>query len=158
MPLSPRAAIALSCLALLACEKPKHYTTTVEVIQVQHFGRDPNGANAMDLELKFVDCPGDARKIMRGDKTFGPCGSKFKKGDKPTVELVSTYNAEKGSYRSEIVKIDDCPVKIDPTDEANWEVVQTCKDLTASGSTVGVRCERKRGKELLEKCPWFRRN
>jgi hypothetical protein len=156
---SSRAVLLVSLLFALGCEKPQRYTTTAEIIQVQRFGQDPVTApHATDVELKFVECPGDARKVMRGDKVFSLCAAKLKKGDKATVELVSRWVADKGGYRSEIVKLNDCDVKIDPTDEANWEIVQDCKDLEASGATVGVRCERKRSKELVAKCPWLRRN
>jgi hypothetical protein len=140
------------------CRKPAKYTTTVEVIQVQRFGQDPKAApGMMDLELKFVDCPGDARKIMRGDKTFGPCGAKFKKGDKIAAEIVTTYSYEKSQYRNEIVRLDDCPVKLDPKEDANYEIVQDCKDLIASGAVVGVHCDRTRNPGLVAKCPWLRR-
>ena len=140
-----------------ACDKPVHYTTTVEVVQMQRFGQEKTGPGMMDLELKFIECPGDARKIMRGDKTFGQCGAKFKVGDKVSAELVQTYSTERGSYRSEIVRLDDCSVKLDPKEEANYEIVQDCKDLVASGAVVGVHCDRTRNKELVAKCPWFRR-
>jgi hypothetical protein len=146
-------------LALVAgCNKPVTYSTTVEVLQVQRFGQNPTtGAGIIDLELKFIECPGDARRIMRGDKTFGQCGVKFKKGDKVRAELVVNYSADRGQYRSEIVRLDDCPVKLDPNEEANYEIVQDCKDLVVSGATVGVHCDRTRNKDLVAKCPWFRR-
>jgi hypothetical protein len=143
-------------LALVSgCGKPVTYSTTVEVLQVQRFGQ--TGAGITDLELKFIDCPGDARKIIRGDKTFGQCGGKFKKGDKVRAELVVNYSADRGQYRSEVVRLDDCPVKLDPKEEANYEIVQDCTDLVVSGATVGVHCDRTRNKGLVAKCPWFRR-
>jgi hypothetical protein len=111
----------------------------------------------MDLELKFVDCPGDARKVIRASKTFGPCGAKFKNGDKISAELVQTYSSDRGQYRAEITKLDDCPIEVDPKEDANYEMVQDCKDLMASGAVVGVHCDRTRNKELVAKCPWLRR-
>jgi hypothetical protein len=157
----------LPCLALLVlllplvvggCSKPERYTTQVEVLQVQRFGQDPKAApGMMDLELKFVECPGDARKIMRGNKAFGQCGAKFKKGDKLTAEIILSYSAEKGGYRDQLVHLDDCPVELDPKEDANYEMFQDCRDLMASGGVVGVHCDRTRSKELLAKCPWLRR-
>lgn len=150
----------LSGVLVLAsgCDKPVTYSTTVEVMQVQRFGQDPRtGAGITDLELKFIDCPGDARDIVRGDKTFGQCGVKFKKGDKIKADVVARYSAERGQYRSQIVRLDDCPVNLDPKEEANYEMVQDCKDLVVSGVTVGVHCDRTRNDELVAKCPWFRR-
>jgi hypothetical protein len=147
-----------TAIAVVSCgEKPQHYTTTVEVMQVQRMGQDKSAPGMTDLDLKFLECPGEARKIIRGDKTFGPCGAKFKKGDKITAEVVLNYSSERGQYRDEIVKLDDCPVKLDPKEEANYEIVQDCKDLTVSGAVVGVHCDRTRNKELVAKCPWLRR-
>jgi hypothetical protein len=144
-------------LALGCGEKASHYTTTVEVIQVQRMGQDPKAPGMTDLELKFVDCPGDARKMIRGDKAFGVCGAKFKKGDKISAEVVLSYSTDRGGYRNELVRLEDCPVKLDPKEDANYEVVQECKDLMASGAVVGVHCDRTRSAELIAKCPWFKR-
>ena len=144
-------------VALAGCEKPVSYTTTVEVLQVQRFGQDKSQPGMMDLDLKFVECPGEARKIIRGDKAFGQCGAKFKKGDKIKAEVVLSYSSDRGNYRSEIVRLDDCQVKLDPKEQANYEIVQDCKDLMASGAVVGVHCDRTRNAELVAKCPWFKR-
>jgi hypothetical protein len=147
-----------SSLAVGACEKPTRYTTTVQVLDVHRHGQDPKAAPGMtDLELKFIDCPGDARKIVRSDKAFGPCGAKFQKGDKIPAEVVLTYSSERSQYRNEIVRLGDCPLKLDPKEDANYEMIQDCRDLVASGAVVGVHCDRTRNKELVAKCPWFRR-
>src|SRR5438046_2727804 len=68
------ALLALPFFALLGgCNKPERYTTKVEVLQVQRFGQDPKAAPVMmDLELKFIECPGDARKVMRGIRRAPP--------------------------------------------------------------------------------------
>jgi hypothetical protein len=140
-------------------EKPTKYTTMVEIVGLQRLGgQDPKAPpGMMDLELKYSDCPGDARRVMRGDKTFSQCGTKFKKGDKIAAELVLSYSSERGQYRSEIVRLDDCEVKLDPKEEANYETVQECKELISSGAVVGVHCDRTRNKELVTKCPWLKR-
>lgn len=153
--------VALVSLSIAACgEKPTKYTTTVEIIQVQRLGggQDPKAPPGMlDIELKYADCPGDARRVMRGDKTFSQCGAKFKKGDKVPAEIVLTYSTERSQYRSELVRLDDCEVKLDPKEEANYETVQDCKDLVSSGAVVGVHCDRTRNKDLVAKCPWLKR-
>ena len=149
--------ILAALMVATGCEKPVNYTTTVEVLQVQRFGQDKSQPGMMDLDLKFVECPGEARKIIRGDKNFTPCGQKFKKGDKISAEVVLSYSSDRGQYRSEIVKLDDCPLKLDPKEQANYEVVQDCKELLSSGVVVGVHCDRTRNAELVAKCPWFKR-
>ncbi|APR75578.1 Hypothetical protein A7982_00924 [Minicystis rosea] len=155
---SLHAAIGAGLLVLLAgCEKPKHYTTTVEVTKIRRFGQDPKVPGVTEMELKFAECPGEAIKVLRADKSFSECGSKLKRGDKVPAEVVLSYSRERSSYRNDIVRIDDCAVKVDPKDEANYELVQQCRDLVATGMEVGVHCDRTRSPELLAKCPWLRR-
>lgn len=150
-------AMLLATACLTACKKKKlHYQTTVEVMQVRQYGQAPN--RMTDLELKFVDCPGNARKVVRIEKSFSACGAKLKVGDRLPAELGMTYNAERAVYRDQLEKLGDCDVKTDSKDEANYNMVENCKDLEFSGSVVGVRCERGRSKELVAKCPWLRRN
>ena len=36
-------------------------------------------------------------------------------------------------------------------------MVNTCVDVVTTGAVVGVRCDRTRSKELVDKCPWLRR-
>ena len=153
------AVFALSLSSAGCGEKPTKYTTTVEIVGLQRLGsQDPKAPpGMMDLELKYSDCPGDARRVIRGDKTFSQCGAKFKKGDKIAADLVLSYSSEKGQYRSELVRLDDCEVKLDPKEEANYETVQECKDLVSSGAVVGVHCDRTRNNELVAKCPWLKR-
>lgn len=152
--------LALSLSSAACGEKPQKFTTTVEIVGVQRLGgnQDPKAPPPlMDLELKYADCPGDARRVMRGDKAFSQCGAKFKKGDKVPAELVLSYSSERSQYRSELVRLADCEVKLDPKEEANYETVQDCKDLMASGAVVGVHCDRTRNKDLVAKCPWLKR-
>ena len=146
----------MACSLTASCKKkPQKYTTTVEVKQVRQFGQQQK---LTDLEVKYVDCPGNARKVMRIDKSFSDCGAKLKVGDKLTAEVTVTYNPERGTYREQIVRLNECDVKTDPKDEANYTMVENCKDLEFTGMSVGVRCERGRTKELAAKCPWMRRN
>ena len=148
------AALSLVCAACK--EAPKQFTTTVEVMQVRTFGAVA-GPKLTDLDLKFVECPGDARQILRAPKEFSECGTKLKTGDKLKADIVVTYSAERGMYRDEITKLGDCKLKLDPKDEANYQMVENCSEVKATGVTVGVRCERGRTPALVAKCPWLRR-
>ncbi len=157
-----RSFAALAWLALGACAlgcsgKPVTYETKVQVVQVQRFGSQ-GGPGLMDLELKFSDCPGDARRVVRADKTFTQCIGAIKAGDQIPATVSHAWNAERGNYRADFTKIGACAIKPDPKEEANYELVQVCTDLQATGVTVGVHCDRTRPKELVAKCPWLRRN
>jgi hypothetical protein len=153
------ATLGLSTVLMTSgCKREHRYTANVELVQVQRFGRDPNAPAAlMDLEMRYLDCPGDARTLVRAEKSFSLCAKDLKAGDKFKVELVTHYREARDSYRAEITKIGDCPVQVDPKDEANYETVQTCTERKASGATVGVHCTRKRTAELIAKCPWLGR-
>lgn len=150
---------SLTVLAALAgCKgKPKTYETRMDLLQVQRLGQDETNPSVIDLEMRFADCPGDARKLVRGDKAFASCIAGVKAGDKLEATVVHAWNAERGNYRSDITKLGACPLAIDPKDEANYEMTQVCTDLKATGLPVGVRCDRTRPDELLTKCPWLRR-
>jgi hypothetical protein len=142
---------------VIGCESPKHFTTTLEIVQVEQFKDERGQLEKLGLELRYADCPGDARRIVRADKAFAACAGPLKSGDKIAAELVSTWQSDKGSYRSDIVKLGTCAMKQDPKEEANYEMVNTCTDVVTTGAVVGVRCDRTRSKELVDKCPWLRR-
>ena len=156
-------ASSLAVVAALVCgvagckAKPQRFSTTVEVMQVRTFGAVA-GPKLTDLELKYATCPADARQIMRVGKEFSECGSKLKVGDKVKADVVLSWNAERGTYRNELVHLGDCDVKLDPKDEANYQMVEACSEAKASGVVVGVRCDRGRSEALLAACPWLRRN
>lgn len=153
LPLIPTLSLLLTTLG---CERPKTYETNVELVAVQRFG-DGKAPGLMDLELRFGECGGDVRRVIRLDKAFSQCAPRLKVGDKMPVTMTMSWNSEKGSYRSDVVKIGTCPVKADPQEAANYELVQVCTDLQSTGAVVGVRCDRSRPKELIDKCPFLRR-
>ncbi|HEX6277214.1 MAG TPA: hypothetical protein VFZ53_29435 [Polyangiaceae bacterium] len=158
--------LGLSLPAFGCKPAPQTFTTTVQVMQVRTFGGGQTGGQAggpagqklTDLDLKFVDCPGNARQILRAPREFSECGTKLKVGDKLKAEVLLTYNAERGVYRNELTKLGSCALKLDPKDEANYQMVENCSEVKATGVTVGVRCERGRTPALVAKCPWLRRN
>lgn len=154
-----RAAASVVLVVLLAgCESPKRYTTTMEVVQIEPLA-DPTGSGiaTVALELRYAECPGDSRRILRADRSYATCASGVKAGDKLEAEMVATWQSERGSYRTDFVRLGTCALKQDPKDEANYEIVQTCSDIVATGAVIGVRCDRTRSKELVQKCPWLRR-
>ncbi|HVH40764.1 MAG TPA: hypothetical protein VM925_00420 [Labilithrix sp.] len=157
MNVSLRLTLPVVFLSIAGCEKPKHFTTTMEVLQIEPFKDEKGATTTVGLELRYAECPGDARRILRADKKFASCAGPLKSGDKIKAELVSTWQSDKGSYRSDVVKLGECTLKQDPKDEANYEMVNTCSDVVTTGAVVGIRCDRTRSKELVDKCPWLKR-
>jgi hypothetical protein len=151
------AGATLTTLLLVACESPKRFTTTMEVLQVEPLTDGTGAVARVSLELRYADCPGDSRRVIRAPKAFLACATGMKEGDRLKAELLSTWQSDRGSYRSDILRLGDCPLAQDPKDDANYELVQTCTDIVATGAVIGVRCDRTRSPELVAKCPWLRR-
>jgi hypothetical protein len=153
-------------LVATACgDKPKIFDTNVEIARIRPIRRDEktNQILTLDVEVSFVDCPGEQKKMIRGDKAFAEClysasgeSPKHKVGDKVPVKIAFGPRADGSGYENKLVKVAECTRKPDPKDEASYEVVQDCEPLVVNGVDVGVHCDRKRNRELLHKCPWFR--
>lgn len=141
-----------------ACGRAETHTTNVELIDIEYFGDAPATAKQVNFELRYTDCPGDNRRILRGDADLAACAKDLKEGAKVPVEVVTKYSSERGVYRTEVTKLAGCPVKQDPKEEANYEITRVCSELKSTGAVVGVHCDRSRPKELVEKCPFLRRN
>jgi hypothetical protein len=152
--------LALGVLAVLpACHgKPQRFDTQVELLSTRTMGGGQGKAPSLiEMQLRFVDCPGQVHRVMRGDKALAACAGGMKAGDKVTATMEMSYDTERENYRDEVVKLGSCEVKLDPKEDANWESVQVCKDLMATGVAVGVHCDKKREGELIAKCPWLKR-
>jgi hypothetical protein len=158
MPAMRSRLIVFGFLALAGCERAQTYTTNVELLDIEHFGDPPATAKQVNFELRYADCPGDNRRILRGDKDLAACTKDLKEGAVVPMEIVSKYVSDKGGYRSEVTKIAGCPVKWDAKEEANYQTTSVCTEVKTTGAVVGVHCDRSRPKALVEKCPFFRRN
>jgi hypothetical protein len=155
--MSSRLTVVVASFLLTGCERSQTFTTTVELVDIEHFGEPPATAHQVNFELRYADCPGDNRRILRGDKDLAACTKDLKEGARVPLEIVSKYSSEKGGYRAEVTKIAGCAVKWDRKEEANYEMTSVCTDIEATGAVVGVHCDRSRPKALVEKCPFLRR-
>ncbi len=151
---------ALVMLALLpACHgKPQRFDTRVELLSTRVMGGQQGKAPSLiELEMRFIDCPGEVHRLIRGDKALAACAGAMKAGEKVPLTIELSYDGERENYRDEVVKIGACDVKVDPKEDANYESVQVCKDLISTGVAVGVHCDKKREGDLIAKCPWLKR-
>lgn len=147
--------VLVGCAVLPSCKpKTQHFSTNVEVIQVRSFGKT---TRLTDLELKFSDCPGTVRKIVRAGQDFAACADKLKVGDKLKADVEYLYVEDRDQFRDDIVHLGDCDVKSDAKDEANYETVENCSEVKVTGAVVGVHCDITRSKELVAACPWLGR-
>ena len=156
---SALASALLVALTTSGCrDKAQRYETTVEILSTRTMGASADKAPSLiEFELRFVDCPGDVQRVVRGDKTVAACTGALKKGEKVKASINFAYDNERENYRGELVRLGPCDIKLDPKEDANFESVQVCKDLVVSGVTVGVHCDKKREGELVAKCPWLKR-
>lgn len=143
-------------VSLASCDKPQQYTTTVEIQKIRRLGQDPR-ASLTEIELVFSDCPGHATKLIRADKSFAECGAKLERGHKIEAQVVLSYSRERGNYRNDVTRLGDCELKTDPKDEANFELVEQCRPVIATGVEVGVHCDRTRTAEMVARCPFLKR-
>jgi hypothetical protein len=152
-----RLVIGTLFFGLAACNKTETFTTTVELVDIEYFGDPPDKAKQVNFEVRYADCPGENRRVLRGDKELAACTKDLKEGAKVPMVIVSKYQSEKSGYRSEVTSLAGCPVKMDGKDEANYEMMAVCTDVKTTGMVVGVHCDKSRPKELLAKCPFLRR-
>jgi hypothetical protein len=148
---------ALALFVASGCHRPKHYEANVEVSRVSPIRKDEQGkVLTLDLEISYVECPGTQVEVMRGDAVFAACVSKYKVGEKVKIELDHVWH-EEGHYEWRVNKVGDCTRVIDPNDEASYAMVRECTDWEVNGTRVGFQCKYIPEKNLLQKCPWFRR-
>ncbi|MEO6600952.1 MAG: hypothetical protein ABIQ16_13820 [Polyangiaceae bacterium] len=143
-----------------AChERAQRFETKVEIQSSRQMGTQQGkvAATLIEFELRFVDCPGEVKRVVRGDKALAACAGYLKKGAIVPASIDFSYDRERENYRGELVKLGPCDVRLDPKEDANYETVQVCHDLKTSGVVVGVHCDKKREGELVDKCPWLRR-
>jgi hypothetical protein len=155
--------VRLSCLGIctvaLGChDKAREFDTQVEIVSTRTMGGQQGKAPSLiEMEMRFVDCPGEVRRVIRGDKTLAACAASMKSGERLPAKIAFSYDSERENYRNELVKLGPCEVKLDPKEDANYETAQVCKDLVTTGVTVGIHCDRRREGDLIAKCPWLKR-
>ncbi|MCS6899589.1 MAG: hypothetical protein RMJ98_07735 [Myxococcales bacterium] len=158
--MAPRFSFALGLtlfLTAVGCrEKSPTYKTTVTLLHVHPFGSDPQAPTMVAVEFAYSDCPGNSRQLVRGDKTFAQCSRGWKIGDRLPAEIKHVYLEELAEYQSDVIKLGACPIQVDLRDEANYETIEECKEILASGSVVGVRCHHHLSDDAIAKCPWLR--
>jgi hypothetical protein len=154
--------LASVCTAFFAslivgcADKTKTFDVRVEVARVRPVARDADQAVlAIDVELRFPECPGSAMTVIRGDRAFAECVQTLHVGQAVPATIV--WHRRGDRHVDDIVQLGGCRRVPDPRDDAWVEVVQRCEDLVENGMVVGVHCDRRRSKPLLERCPWFQR-
>jgi hypothetical protein len=148
---------ALAVLTIAGCHKPKRFETNVEVERVSAVRKDETGTvMTTDLEVSFLDCPGEQLEVIRGGREFSACVAKLKPGEKVRVKIDYHWD-EDGYWDHDIVDVQGCPRPIDPNDEASFKMIRECSDWTVNGTRVGFQCNYAEKKELNKKCPWFKK-
>lgn len=152
-------ALAASALLVAACsEQPKRYASEVQIGRIDVVHRDAKQKPVtMDVEVEWTQCPGEQREVVRGDAAFAECMQKHPLGAKLPV-VVDWQREPNGRYDWDILEIGGCKRVPEGHDDSSFEMVQECETLKEHEEPVGFRCNRVPHKELLAKCPWFRRN
>jgi hypothetical protein len=148
---------ALLILIVAGCHRPRTYETEATVERVSAVRKDESGRTVtVDFELSYSGCPGKQIEVVRSDATFAICVSKYSVGAKVPVK-VEHFWSEAGHYTWAVRRVGDCARVVDPSDEASYALVRECQDFNVNGARVGFECSFEPKKELLQRCPWFRR-
>lgn len=153
------AAALLALVALAGCARSRRYHSRVEVVRVdaRRMERTSGRPRVLDVELRYVDCPGKQTEVIRGGQDFARCFfERNPVGARVAVE-VDHHPTRDGEWEWDVVSVGGCARPPDHEDEASFETVQECRDVMAYGQRIGFRCERIPQRELLVRCPWFRR-
>lgn len=139
-------------------EKTHVFNSEVQLGRVEVVHRDPQGKTAtLDIEVEWTQCPGEQREVIRGDAAFAECMAKHATGAKLPV-VVDWQKEASGRWDWDILQIGDCKRTPEGHDDSSFDMVQECETLKEHGEAVGFLCNRVPHKELLAKCPWFKRS
>lgn len=140
-----------------ACHRTTQHEANVEVTRSHSTRKDEAGKPlTVDFEFSYVECPGSQIEVIRGDAKFAECTSKYKVGDRVKVAIEHKWGDE-GVYKWTVTKVGDCVRVPDPDDEASFAMVRECNDWQVNGTRVGFQCKYAPEKNLIDKCPWFRK-
>ena len=153
--------LSLAALTLAAggcAEKTRTFSSEVQLARIDVVHRGDGGrVLTLDVEVEWTTCPGEQREVVRGDAAFAACIEKHAVGEKLPV-TVDWQREPNGRYDWDILEIAGCKRTPEGHDDSSFEMVQECETLKEHEEAVGFRCNRVAKKELLAKCPWFRRN
>jgi hypothetical protein len=148
----------LVALAIAGCHKPKRFEADVQLTRWSPVRRDETGTVlTSDLEVSFVECPGDQIEVIRGGRDFSACVAKLKIGDKVHVKLDYHWDDD-GFWDHDIIEVQGCTRPVDPNDEASFKMIRECSDWNVNGTRVGFQCNYANKPDLNKKCPWFKKH
>lgn len=150
---------AAGALTLLAgCDGRKRFTAEVELVRYAVVKRDDAGAPlTADVEIRYATCPGEQHEVARGGSAFAACMAAKKPGERLSAK-VDWYKHRNGHYDWDLVQLGDCVRDAEPNDDGSFETVQECDPVVSHGAVTGFRCSRLPDKQLVARCPWFRRD
>jgi len=154
------AAPLLIVVSLPSCHRPKQYETNVEIKRIAAVqAHEPGAASSMDVEVSFLECPGDQIEVVRGGVEFAKCiqSKQTREGGRVGVKVMHRWDPE-GHYEHDIVEVNGCARPFDPNDQDSFKIIRECSDWVVNGVPVGFQCQYAEKEQLVKKCPWFRRH
>jgi len=144
---------------MMGCRnKPVTYQSRVRVQRAIVVATDEQkNPISADVTFTWADCPGEQRQTVRSGKALAACIPKLRPGE--TVPVTVVWEVEDhGGYDWHVIEIAGCQIPPVDDDDSSFESVQDCHPSTQHDAVLGFHCDRLPEGELLEKCPWFRRN
>ena len=151
-------ALAATLLAAPGCRsKEATFDSRVRIDRVEIVGRDEQrNPVSVDVSLSWVECPGTQRQSIRSGRALAQCLPKLGKGEVVPVRVI-WEKEDHGGYDWHVVEIAGCAIPPVDDDDSSFESIQDCHPSIQHGAVLGFHCDRLPEGELLEKCPWFRR-
>ena len=149
-------ALPLALFLLSCAPKEERYESVVQVVSRTVVEVEDGKPSQVDFELEWDPCPGDQFQVIRGNKEFAECTTKYKSGTYVPV-IVKHFWDPRGYYRWDIEKMGECDRPIEPQSPGSYEKGQACTEVTQFGHKSGFSCSRKPFKALVSRCPWMAR-
>ncbi len=149
---------SLPVLSSLGCGHPhKEYVSSVKLNRVTVVHTDDKGEPvSTDVEVHWKECPGEQVQVMRSGKEFSKCMQKHKAGDNVLVKVLWEWD-DHGHYDWHIIEVGGCAAPPVDDDDSSFDQIQECQPSVQHDAVVGFHCDRLPEGELLDKCPWFKR-
>lgn len=151
-------AIALVSATAIGCHaKPVSYQSNVRIQRVVVVSTDAqHSPTSADVSFVWAECPGEQRQTVRSGKALAACLPKLHVGD--TVPVTVLWEREDhGGFDWHVVELAGCAIPPVDDDDSSFESIQDCHPSTQHDAVLGFHCDRVPKGELIERCPWFRR-
>jgi hypothetical protein len=154
----PTFPFVLSTLLASCHSGPKTFDSNVTVERLDVVHRDNMGAPvSTDVSLVWASCVGAPRERLRGGQAFSSCiGKQTAAGATVPVKVLWEWD-DHAHYDWHVIELAGCKVERVDDDDSSYDMVAECRPAKEHDAVVGFHCDRTPEGEMIQQCPWFRR-